>query len=417
MAEFSVDVVVIGGGMVGLSAVLELQDRGKRVAVIDPDDPKGQASFGNAGVLSRGSIFPVAGPGVLARLPRYAMGRDIAVRVRPLAFAEFPSWLPRFLRAASEPAWRRSAAALNPLVAASYDRHLVLAERVGAQTMIKRNGYMRLYRDADSLAASALERSVLAEHGVRVEQLGEQELRELEPHLSDRFKAALWFTESGSVESPGELVAAYRAAMLARGGVLLKGSAESLFETDGAVTVRTASDSVSAKTAVLSAGAWSARFASKLGYRIPLAAERGYHVHLRPRGNAVLNRPVFDAAGAYVMSPMGDSVRVLSGVELARPDDKPDFRQIETVVADARRSLPFDPSPHEDIWMGSRPSTPDGLPVIGFAGRHRRLLFAFGHGHIGFSTGPITGQLAAQLIGGEPTSVPVDAYSPARFGA
>ena len=131
--------------------------------------------------------------------------------------------------------------------------------------MIKRNGYMRLYRGVESLAGSALERAVLAEHGVRVEHLDEHAIHDLEPHLAHRFKAALLFPDSGSVESPGELVAAYRAAMLAQGGVLLKGFAETLFETAEAAIVRTASDSVSAATAVLSAGAWGLSRARRAG--------------------------------------------------------------------------------------------------------------------------------------------------------
>jgi D-amino-acid dehydrogenase len=417
MGAFSADVVIIGGGIVGLSSALELQERGKSVVIVDPDDARGRASFGNAGVLSRGSIFPVAGPGVLGKLPRYALGRDIAVRVRLAAFPEFAGWLPGFLRSANEAAWRRAAAALNPLVAAGYDRHIALAERVGARAMIKRNGYMRLYRHADGIAASALERDVLSQHGVRVEHLDENAIYDLEPHLARRFKSGLLFADTGSVESPGDLVEAYRTAFAARGGVVVKGHAEELAEGADTVTVRTGADSVTAAIAVLAAGAWSARFARKLGYRIPLAAERGYHLHLRPRGNAVLNRPVFDVVGGYVMSPMGGTVRVLSGVELARPDDTPDLRQIETVVADACRSMPLDPLPDHSVWMGSRPSTPDGLPVIGFAARHQRLLFAFGHGHIGFANGPITGQIVAQLIGGETPAVPIAAFSPQRFGA
>jgi len=416
MSDAPVDTVIIGAGIVGLSTALELLERGNRVALIDPDDPLGQASYGNAGVLNRGSIFPVAGPGLWARLPHYALGRDTAIRVRWTAFREFAPWLPRFLRAANESAWRTAAAALNPLVAASYDRHLEMAERVGIRHLIRRNGYMRVYRDGIGIAAGALERELLSEHGVAAEHVDERTLRELEPHLAPRFKAALLFADSASVESPGAIVAAYRAAALQRGARLIKGHALALEEGADTVTVHTAGGSIVAAHAVLSAGAWSGRFAARLGYHIPLAAERGYHVHLKPQGNAVLNRPVLDAAGAYVMAPMGETVRVLSGVELARPDDPPNHAQIRIVVADARRSLPFEPGPQEEIWMGSRPSTPDGLPVIGFPKASRRLLLAFGHGHIGFASGPATGQIAAQLLCGEMPAVPVAPFSPARFG-
>jgi len=417
MSEYKADVVVIGGGIVGLSTALELQARGKTVAIIDPGEARGRASFGNAGVLSRGSIFPVAGPGVIGKLPGYLGGKDIAVRVRLSALPEFAPWLPRFLLSANETSWRKAAAALNPMVAAGMDRHLALADMVGARHMIKRNGYLRLYRHDNGVGTSATERAVLSEHGVRIEALDAAAIRDLEPHLAHRFKSGLHFVDTGSVESPGELVAAYERAFLARGGIALRGQAQSLSETPDAVRVTTAADAMTAETAVLAAGAWSARFARTLGYSIPLAAERGYHLHLKPTGNAVLNRPVFDAAGAYVMSPMGGTVRVLSGVELARPDDSPDLTQIEAVVADAKKTLAMEVSPDHQVWMGSRPSTPDGMPVIGGAARHKRLVFAFGHGHIGFANGPITGQAVAQLITGEPVAIPIGPYAPGRFGA
>ncbi|WP_164854899.1 FAD-binding oxidoreductase [Devosia sp. 1566] len=410
------DVVVIGGGIVGLASALELQSRGRLVAIVDPDEPLGRASYGNAGMLSRGSIFPVAGPGVLKKLPGYLSGRDVAVRVRLAALPSLTQWGRRFVAAANETAWRKAATALAPMVALCVDRHVALAERVGARHMIRHNGYLRLYRHEHGVGASALERTVLTEHGVRHQVLSIEEVREAEPHLAPRFGSGLLFTDTASVESPGELVAAYRRAFLADGGRIVRGWADVFQGGEDNVIVHTATGQVSAQYGVLAAGAWSARVAARLGYHIPLAAERGYHLHLKLRGNAGLNRPIFDTAGGYVMSPMDGAIRVLSGVELARPDDTPDYRQIEAVVADAQQSLPLAKDPEQKIWIGSRPSTPDGLPVIGKAARHPRLVFAFGHGHIGFANGPATGRVVAQLIAGEPLDFPIGAFDAARFG-
>ncbi|HEU4985774.1 MAG TPA: FAD-binding oxidoreductase [Rhizobiaceae bacterium] len=417
MAEYRADVAIIGAGIVGLSTAMELIERGRSVALIDPGKERGRASYGNAGVLSRGSIFPVAGPGVLAKLPRYVLGRDIAVRVRLASFPAFASWLPHFLRSANEEAWRRAAAALNPLVAASYDRHIALAARIGAGDLIKRNGYLRLYRDPQGAAAAKLERTILTKHGVKVEEVDAVGIAELEPHLSPRFASGLLFTDTGSVESPGALVEAYIRHLRGRGATFIPALVERIGPGEDQTIIQAGADIVRARDVVISAGAASARLIRPLGYRIPLAAERGYHLHLRPRGNAMLNRPVFDAAGGYVMSPMQGMVRVLSGVELARPDDPPDERQIRAVVADARRSMPLEDAAGEEIWMGSRPSTPDGLPVIGRARGSTRLFFAFGHGHIGFANGPVTGLIVAQMLTGESPAVPVAPFSPSRFGA
>nr|WP_246485567.1 FAD-dependent oxidoreductase [Aminobacter carboxidus] len=410
------DVVVVGGGIVGLSVALEAQSRGLSVAVIDPDVAEARASYGNAGVLSRGSIFPMAAPGVRSRLPRYALGRDIAVRACLSSLPFMLPWLTRFVIAAEEGAWRRAAAALNPMVAEAFDRHVAMADLVGGRQLIKRNGWLRLYRSQQTFAGSALEREVLAENGVRIDCLGEDEVRQLEPHLAHRFTNGIFFPDTGSVESPGELVELYRLAAKGRGADFITGKADVILDAGETMAFMVAGRRIEGRHVVLAAGAHSAALARPLGYRFPLAAERGYHRHFTLADGVELRRPVYDAAGGYVLSPMNGKVRLLSGVELARPDDPANTAQIEAVEPDARQTLRFTTPVEEKPWFGSRPSTPDGLPVIGRAARHPRLIFAFGHGHIGFANGPMTGAVVAGLIQGERPPVPIAAFAPARFG-
>lgn len=414
--ESRFDVVVVGGGIVGLSVVLESQSRGLSVAVVDPGIAHARASFGNAGVLSRGSIFPMAAPGIRARLPRYALGRDISVRVRMGSLPFLLPWVRRFLIAAEEGAWRRAAAALNPMVSAAFDHHVALAELVGGRHLIRRNGWLRLYRSGDTFAGSALERAVLQENGVRIDCLGEDEIRQLEPHLARRFTHGIFFPDTGSVESPGELVELYRTAAEGRGAAFVAGTADAIVDVADGMAVISGGRRIEGGHVVLAAGAHSAKLAISLGYRFPLAAERGYHRHFDLAAGVELRRPVYDAAGGYVLSPMNGKVRLLSGVELARPDDAPNTTQIEAIEPDARKTLGFTAPVEDKPWMGSRPSTPDGLPVIGRAARHPRLIFAFGHGHIGFANGPVTGAAVASLLMGEQSRVPIAAFAPARFG-
>ncbi len=411
------DIVVIGAGIVGLAAAFHLQDAGLRVALVDPGDERGRASFGNAGVLSRNSIFPVASPGIRSRLAGYALGRDIGVRVRLASLPHLLPWTRRFLAAADAAHWRASAAVLDPLVARAFDSHVALAERLGARHMIRRNGWLRLYRTRAAFEGSALERAILAEHGVRAEPVDADAIRELEPHLAPRFTDGIFFADSGSVESPGALVALYARAVAERGGRFVTGTVDRLVANEGGFTVSGAGETLKARFVVLAAGARSDRLARQLGYRIPLAAERGYHRHYRPAGNTVLGRPVHDAAGGYVMSPMEGAIRVLTGVELARPDDPPDYRQIETVSADAGRTIALSEPVEAAPWMGSRPSTPDGRPVIGRAARHPGLVFAFGHGHVGFANGPLTGRIVADIVTDRAPPIEISGFSPSRFGA
>jgi D-amino-acid dehydrogenase len=408
------DVVIIGGGIVGLSSALELQSRGRSVVVVDPGDPLKRASYGNAGVLSRGSILPIAGPGIWKNLVRYARGIDPAVRLRYASVPALIGWYRRFLARSNEAGVRNAAAALNPLVAAAQARHLALGEIAGTLPLIRKDGWLRLYRSDASLARAALERALLAEHGVQAELLSGDAIHDMESSLARMFAHGLFFPQTGSVITPGEVVARFEAAFRARGGHLLAGAAQGISQVEGGVTVQVAGRTIRAEHAVLSAGAWSGKLARRLGYAMPLASERGHHAHFRLRDGAVLGRAVNDTGAGFVVAPMGDTVRVLSGVELCDPDVPPDFRQLELAVENARRLLPLGEQVGEN-WFGNRPSTPDSVPVIGLAPRHDRIVFAFGHGHIGLSTGPVTGEIVARLICREAQTLPIAPFDPRRF--
>lgn len=409
------DVVIVGGGLIGLATALALQENGKTVVLVDPGLAKVRASFGNAGVIGRASIFPMASPTIWPKLLRYASGRDPALKIRYQDFRTLSAWLPRFLSNATQAAYQNTAAALNPLVAQAYDTHMALAAHVGATNLIKKNGWMRVYRSKAAFDGSQLERRVLVSHKVAVDVLQGDAIYDLEPSLRHRFSHALLFPDTATVNTPGRLLERYLQTFLVQGGSLIASRATKLIQQNEGVQVVCDAGLIKANYAVLAAGAWSGELARSLGYKIPLIGERGYHMHYSLAQGTVLNRPVHDAAGAYVMSPMDDGVRILTGVELAHPDSPANYAQMTAAVAEAQNTLSLGQPQNSEIWMGSRPSTPDGLPVIGFPARHDRIVFAFGHGHIGMSTAPITGKLVSDLILQRPVSVPIGPYSPNRF--
>jgi D-amino-acid dehydrogenase len=304
--------------------------------------------------------------------------------------------------------------ALDPLTASAFEAHRDLADEAGAAGLIARRGYLKLYRTSEAFEASALEREILSHHGIRTEVLDGEEVARAEPALTRRFARGLLFPESGSVERPGELVSRYREAFLGRGGRLLDAACVSIEPYGEGMALRLAGGGLRVRRAVLAAGAWSHGLLRPLGYRFPMAAERGYHRHYRV--GQPPTRPVHDTGGAYVLAPMGDgTVRLLSGIEIARPDDPPNPRQLGRVLPEAMGTLALGAPVEAEPWCGSRPSTPDGLPIIGPAPRHPALILAFGHGHIGLSTGPFTGRIVADLLEERPPPIPVEAFSPARF--
>lgn len=411
------DIVVVGGGMVGLACAIALKDRGLDVVLCDPGEARARTSYGNAGVVSRGSILPMSSPALWGKLPAYLRNADRGLRLR---YAHLPRIIPytaHFLASARASRWRRAAAALLPLTSAAYPAHERLAVRAGTSERLQRTGWLKAYRTQAAFEAAALEREILSGHGVAFDILDTAGIRDLEPALVRPYARAMLLTETGSVREPGRLIEACEALFAGLGGRRLRGSVESLSpEAEGWRVVHEAG-AVRSKQVVLAAGAASGSIARSLGYRFAVAAERGYHRHyaLHP-DSPPLTRPVLDTGAGSILSPMGDHrVRVLSGVELNARDAAPDHTQIEAASREAGETLRLGGPLDNEPWLGSRPSTPDGMPVIGPAPRHRGLLFAFGHGHIGLSTGPITGEIVADLATGRTPAVPVAPFAPQRL--
>ncbi len=410
-----VAVVIIGGGMVGLACAWHCRERGLTVTLIDPGDPRAAASFGNAGVISRGSILPLAGPGIWKKLGAYALNRDPGVRIGYAALPRLLPWITTFLRSCTEAHLRAAAAALDPLCAAAYDTHWAVAGEIGARHLIQRRGWMKLYRSEAVFSASALERDLLRTHRVGTEVLDGQEIQQAEPALIRSYAKALLFTETGSVHDPGALVAAWREACRSRGATFHEDTARRIDVGSDGVDIRTARGVVRAKTAVVATGAATPELLRPLGIAIPFAAERGYHKHFRAVGDHALTRPVYDTGGPLIMAPMAAGIRITTGIELTDRWAPPNTAQIIAMEKEARAAIALGESVEAAPWFGSRPSTSDGLPVIGRSMRYPNLVFAFGHGHIGLSTGPVTGKLVAEIITNATPSVPIAPFAAERF--
>jgi D-amino-acid dehydrogenase len=414
-AEAGVDALVVGGGIVGVSCALSAQERGLSVLLCDPGEARRRASYGNAGCISRSSLIPMSGPGLWRNLPSYLLNRDPGLRLRYAKLPRIAPWIGGFMKAANMRALRRAATALDRLASRAFDAHVHLATRAGAAILIKRAGMLRLYRTENAFESAAHEREILREHGVKFEVIEGSALHEIEPALKRPFAKGVLYPESGSVSDPGGLVEAYRRLFVDRGGRVAQVTVEGLQpEADGWVA-RFAGGEARARKVVIAAGGWSHGLTRALGYRLPLAVERGYHLHLAPGEGPPLNRPINDSGGHHMLAPMRQGVRVTSGVELAPLGAPPDTTQIEAAVREARGTLALGAPVENEPWLGARPSTPDGLPVIGEAPRHRGLFFAFGHGHIGLSNGPITGQAIGDLLLGRPAAFDISPFSAIRF--
>jgi D-amino-acid dehydrogenase len=417
MAEFKADVLVLGAGMVGVSAALHLQQRGRDVILVDRNELAGEeTSFGNAGLIEAASVFPLMFPRDFGQILRYAMNRSPHVRY---SLSDLPTslpWLLRYFLASSPDRALHSAMAELPLIQRCLVEHEALIAEAAVPELLRRTGWLKLFRSEATLANAVRDFERAKPYGVDGEVLDGKAIAVREPHLTGEFAGAVYFPAPGFVPDPGALAKAYAALFKRKGGRFVVGDARTLEQADGRWRVNGPEGGASARDVVVALGPWSDLVFRPLGYSIPLGVKRGYHLHLAPRGNAVLNHPVLDSDLGYLLAPMNRGIRLTTGVEFARRDAPPTPIQIGQALPRAHALFPLGEPVDVKPWMGARPCLPDMVPVIGQAPRHPGLWFDFGHQHHGLTLGPATGRLLAEMMTGEAPFADPTPYAAARFG-
>lgn len=411
----SAAIQVLGAGMVGISCAFELQKRGYRVTLIDRRDPGEETSSGNAGILSYGNITPLASPELLTRLPRLALNLEADLRLHYPHLPALLPWLLRFLLRCRKSTYLHDGEALNRLVRVSINLHREWIAGIGQQSLQNRGGGLRLYRDPRTFARDALERELFRRCGIEHRVLSAGELGELEPDLKPVFVRGVAIPDSISIRDPERLCKAYAGAFSAAGGEIRRAEVRALRPLESGWEVALDGGAEAASRVVVCLGAWTPGLLEPLGYRNPMAIERGYHTVLAPAGEAVLTRPIFDVDASYVMAPMEAGLRVTSGTNLVRRETRPDPRQLARILPRVREAFPVDRELLDRPWMGRRATVPDSLPMIGPAPRHDGLWLAYAHAHMGFTLGPVTGLMIANFIDGREQPFSPGACDPARY--
>jgi len=417
MTELKADVLVLGAGMVGVGAALHLQKRGRDVILIDRHELAGEeTSFGNAGMIESASVFPYMFPRDFRQILQYALNRAPQVRY---ALSDLPGvlpWLVRYYLASAPERAMRSAMAELPLIRTSLVEHEALIAEAGVPELLRRTGWLKLFRGDASLAGAVRDFERAKQYGVAGEVLDATDIAAREPNLTGEFAGAIYLPAPGFVPDPGGLAKAYAELFKRKGGRFFVGDARSLEQERAGWRVAGSDGAVVAREVVVALGPWSDLVFGPLGYSIPLAVKRGYHLHLAPRGNAVLHHPVLDADLGYMLSPMNRGIRLATGVEFARRDAPPTPIQLQRALPRARALFPLGEAVDAKPWIGSRPCLPDMLPVIGRAPRHPGLWFDFGHQHHGLTLGPVTGRLLAEMMTGETPFSDPSPFAVERFG-
>jgi D-amino-acid dehydrogenase len=410
------DAVVLGAGIVGISVALHLQMRGRSVALVDRRGAAEETSFGNAGLIQREGVYPYGFPHDFGALLRYGLNRTIDAHYHPSALPELTPFLWKYWRHSRRAQHARIARLYSCLIEHCVKEHDALAAQAGAGWLLKRDGWMRVFRterERDLRFAEA--ERWRAEFGIRFLALSQKEIQDEEPHLAPVLAGALHWTDPVSVSDPQGLALAYLRLFESKGGRFLQGNAATLQADGKNWSVRTVEGVLTTKDVAIALGPWADVVTRGLGYDLPLAVKRGYHMHYRAAGQAVLHHPVLDTERGYMLAPMQRGIRLTTGAEFALRDAQRTPVQLGRAEPLARNLFPLAERLDNEPWMGARPCTPDMMPIIGPAPRHAGLWFAFGHAHHGLTLGPVTGRLIGEMMTGEPPFVDPHPYRADRF--
>jgi len=415
-------VVVIGSGAVGTVSAIECLRWGHRVTVVDPGEPGGEhaTSYGNAGWLSSHSVIPPAEPGMWKKVPGFLLDPLGPLSIRWRYLHRVMPWLIRFLLAARNPTLiEGTARAMRTLLVDAPKLHAGLAAEAGVPHLIERRGVLHVYPDRAAFEGDARSWGIRRAVGVEWLELSADELRQREPDLNRRYTFGLVVEEAGHCRDPGGYVAALAALAQARGATYRTTRATG-FRRDGErlLAVTTEEGDIACDAAVVAAGVRSKALTATLGDPLPLESERGYHVMI-PGAAAGPRTPVMASDAKMIVNPMNGGLRAAGQVEFAGLSAVPNWKRAEILRDHLVSMFPAlagtVSADNLKVWLGHRPSMPDGRPCIGPSRNVPDVIYAFGHGHVGLVGSARTGRLVAQLVSGVAPEIALAPFDPRRF--
>ncbi len=408
-------VTIVGAGIVGICCALSLIERGIPVRLIDRDKPGQGTSSGNAGVISPWSIIPMALPGIWKKVPGMLLSSDRPLSVKPNFWPKMIPWGMKFLSKSKESEVRNSANAMHLLCGPSvalYKKHL---EGTGYESLIVDSFYVHAYKDKNKANIHALDYQIRSEKGADLELITGHEIQDVEPSLSTDYKAAVLIKGQARALTPGMITKVLTEKARSLGVEIISLDVTNINRSEEGWVIQGSDNSIFSKKVIVSAGVWSKKLLEPLGIKLPLVAERGYHMEFANPGLQI-NNSIMDVESKLVASSMQDGMRLAGAAEFANPDEMPDQTRKELLTNQAKVMFPNLAADHASFWMGCRPSFPDSLPVIGPIDGQKELYAAFGHSHFGLMMAPKTGEILAEYISDDPDKTDISSFSHKRFG-
>ena len=407
-------VIVIGSGITGVSCAEELRRSGAKVTLIDrveAGDPT-QTSFGNAGILAREGIMPIANPSMLKMIPEILLSPSSPIYLKWSYLAKFSPWAVKFIMNGTKPKALPIILALNELLYDTVENHIQLSKNTDAARFIEKGDMTLLYRNRKQFSSDKFANQARRNLGIIWEELSRNELLDRDPHISKLYQFGLAYKNHGWITNPAAYVSSLAKHFQKNGGKILIGEVSKIngnnVELKGGIILK-------AENIVLATGAWSKNLTSQLGHNIPLQAERGYHLSLKNASHMPPNTYLITDK-KFGLTPMDGFLRCAGQSEFAPLEMPPNPKAIKNLRKFLFRLYPKLAYETETIWQGTRPTLPDSLPVIGRSSKNPSVIFAFGGQHLGLTMGPKIGKMVRDIIFERQSNINMKPYSSDRFG-
>lgn len=410
------DIAIIGGGVIGLSIAISLQQAGKTVVIIDRDDELINASRKNAGAFAFADIVPLATPHIIKSAPKWFLDPEGPLYIHPAYLLSIFPWMVRFWRASWNNMFTRLLDAQAGLMALSREALERQVKDLNAEFLLYRKGQLRLYEQKRNFDRSSILWDACSRYNIQHTLFNSvEEINEIQPGLSPKYRYAGFTPDWINVSDPNIWVQYIKDIYIDQGGKWLANSAKIIAPNENDVLIKMQESAVSASFCIVAAGAWSQKLASSMGDKIPLDTERGYNITLKNTGLDLRTHLTFAEHG-FVVSMINQGIRVGGAVEFAGLMRPPNFDRADALLKKAKKILPgLANSFSHDKWMGFRPSLPDSLPIVDYSTKSKRVLYAFGHGHLGLTQAAGTAELIRDLIIGKRPEINISAFSAKRF--
>ena len=407
-------VVIVGAGIQGVCISLFLLKKGFKVTLIDRDEPgKRSASYGNAGHFSPYASVPLNRPDILIDVPAMLLSSNGPLALKWNYVPKMIPWFIKFVKNCSKKNMMYTAKYMHQILDLALPAYDELFQDIDVSGLVENKGIIYFWTDKD-LKSRELEINMRKELGVEQQLLKPDEIHDLEPHIKKIYHGGVFYPSARHARNPRKILLKLYDLFLKQKGHFEKQNIEIInFSSDNKPIIKTNLNSYTFDKAILACGAFSKKLTDQMDENIPLDTERGYHVHFKDYDH-LISRPVIYSNRAFGMTPMEQGLRVVGTIEFGGLDNPLSKKRILNLVNNAKYLFPG-LSEHQDEWLGFRPSLPDSLPVIGPSKNYKNLFYAFGHQHLGWTLGAITGKIVAGMINGENTNLNLTPYSSLRF--